>query len=160
MRLRTFYAIAILLPLIPMAAIAAYGGGERQLAAGLPPGTTAEWLYPRSPVSGLAAYGLVALWLLRELRRRTPGEFARLLWRAPVANAAINILLISPLVLVHGDARDLLAENGGRIVLRTLVRLLIGFAYVGLVGFVREQLRQGNALQSEDEGRPPARSST
>jgi hypothetical protein len=160
MRLRTFYTIAILVPLIPTAAIVACGGGESQLAARLPPGATAEWLYPRSSVRDLAAYGLIALWLLRELRRRTPEEFARVLWRAPVASAAASILLMSPLVLVHGDARDLLAEDGGRITLRLLVRLLIGFAYVGLVVFVREQLRRGDALQTDDEARPAARSST
>jgi hypothetical protein len=160
MRLRTFYTIAILLPLIPTVAIVAHGGGESQLGVGLPPGATAEWLYPRSPVRDLAAYGLVVLWLLRELRRRTPEEFARLLWRAPVAAAAASILLMSPLVLVHGDARDLLAEDGGWIVIRLLVRLLIGFAYVGLLVFVREQLRQGDALQADDGVRPAVRSDT
>ena len=46
MRLRTFYTIAILFPLVVLAAVAALSGGERGLPSRLPPGTTAEWLYP------------------------------------------------------------------------------------------------------------------
>ena len=83
MRLRTFYTIAILLPLVALAAVAALGGGERGLSAGLPPGATAVWLYPTSAVRGLVAYAIVAAWLLWELHRRTPAGFAPLLWLLP-----------------------------------------------------------------------------
>jgi hypothetical protein len=150
MRLRTFYTIAILLPLVVLAAVAALGGGERNISVGLPTGATAEWVYPASSVRGLVAYGIVAAWLLWELRRRTPAAFAPLLWLAPLANTGVNILVLAPFPLVHGAARELFADEGLRVALRLVARLLIGFAYVGLVVFTRHQLREGGALQTDD----------
>jgi hypothetical protein len=150
MRLRTFYTIAILLPLVVLAAVAALGGGERDLSAGLPPGATAEWLYPTSAVRGLVAYAIVATWLLWELRRRTPARFASLLWFLPLVTTGVNILVLAPITLVHGAVREFFADDGLRIALRLGVRLLIGFAYVGLVVFTRDQLREGGALPADD----------
>jgi hypothetical protein len=150
MRLPTFYRIAILLPLAVDAAVAALGQGEVELSAGLPPGATVEWLFPRSAVRELVANSVVALWLFRELRRRPPAEFASLIWRAPIANEVANVLLWAPLALVQGAAREVLADQGGRVALRMAVRLLVGFTYIGLVGFVREQLREGGALETEE----------
>jgi hypothetical protein len=150
MQIRTFYTIAILLPFAGLVPVVALGGDGHDLTSGLPPGATAEWLYPRSSIRGLAAYGLVALWLLLELRRRTTAEFARMLWRAPVVNAAANILLLAPFTLVEGAVREMLSDEGGRLALRLLVRLVVGFAYVGLVAFVREQFRQSSVLQADD----------
>ena len=119
-------------------------------SAGLPPGATAEWLYPTSSVRGFVAYGIVAVWLLWELRRRTPAAFPALLWLAPLVNAAVNVLVLAPFPLVHGAARELFADEGLRIALRLVVRLVTGFAYVGLVVFTRHQLRQGDALRTDD----------
>jgi hypothetical protein len=150
MRLRTFYTIAILFPLVALAAVAALGGGERDLSAGLPPGASARWLYPTSSVRGLVSYGIVATWLLWELRRRTPAEFAALLWLVPLVNTGVNILVLAPFPLVHGGARELLADEGLRVLLRLVVRLVLGFAYIGLVVFTREQLREGGALQADE----------
>jgi hypothetical protein len=150
MRLRTFFTIAILLPLGVLAAVAALGGGERDLSAGLPPGTTAVWLYPTSAVRGVVAYAIVAAWLLWELQRRTPAGFAQLLWLLPLIVTGVNILVLAPFTLVHGNAREFLADEGLRVALRLIVRLVIGFAYVGLVVFTRDQLREGGALQSDD----------
>jgi hypothetical protein len=70
MRLRTFYTIAILFPLVALAAVAALAGGERDLPTGLPPGATVEWLYPTSSVRDLVSYGIVAVWLARAARQR------------------------------------------------------------------------------------------
>ena len=150
MRLRTFHTIAILLPLVALAAVAALGRGERDLSAGLPPGATAVWLYPTSAVRGLVAYAIVAAWLLWELYRRTPAGFAPLLWLLPPIVTGVNVLVLAPLTLIHGDAREFLADEGLRAALRLVVRLVIGFAYVGLVVFTRGQLREGGALQTDD----------
>jgi len=150
MRLRTFYTIAILFPLVALAAVAALAGGERDLPTGLPPGATVEWLYPTSSVRDLVSYGIVAVWLLWELRRRTPAAFAPLLWLVPLVSTAASILVLAPFPLVYGAARELFADEGLRVVLRLVVRLLMGFAYVGLVIFTRAQLREGGALQTDD----------
>jgi hypothetical protein len=147
---RTVHTIGILVPLVPLAVVAVLGLGERDLATGLGPGGTAQWLYPPSAVRDLVAYGGVAIWLLRELRRRTPAEFAPLLWRAPLIYALANLLLPVPFVLVNGEARQLVAEQGGWMALRVLARLLIGFGYVALLVFIREQLRQDGALETGD----------
>jgi hypothetical protein len=52
MRLRTFYAAAILLPLVAQAIVVPLGVGDTELATPLPAGATAEWLYPRSGTRG------------------------------------------------------------------------------------------------------------
>jgi hypothetical protein len=150
MRLRTFYTIATLLPLVALAAVAVLRGGEGDPSAGLPRGATAEWLYPTSAVRDLVAYGIVAAWLLWELRRRTPAAFASLLWLVPLVSAAVSILVLAPFPLVHGTTRQLFAEEGLQAAMRLVVRLLIGFAYVGLLVFTRDQLQQGDALQADD----------
>lgn len=151
MRLRTFYVISLLLPLLGGGIVAALGPGDADLAAGLGPGGKAQWLYPESATRGILAYGIVALWLIRELRRRSPATFERLLWLAPLANVAANVLVLAPLVLIHGRAADLLSEQGGRVGLRLVVRLIIGFGYVALVVFVRERLRLSGALETDEQ---------
>ena len=150
MRLRTLYTMAILLPLVVLAAVAALGGGERGLPSQLPPGTTSEWLYPTASVRGLVAYAIVAAWLLWELHRRTSARFAPLLWFLPLVNTGVNILVLAPFILVNGAARELFADEGLQVALRLVVRLLIGFGYVGLVVFTRNQLREGGALGADD----------
>ena len=91
----------------------------------------------------------VALWLLRELRRRTPDEFRRTLWRAPVIVGIANVLLAAPFVLVHGSVRQVLAEQSGLIGPRFLVRILVACGYVALVEWIQAQLRQEKALKPE-----------
>lgn len=150
MRLRTFYTIAILFPFVALIAVAALGGGERELPSRLPPGTTAEWLYPTASARGLVAYAIVAAWLLWELNRRTAAGFAPLLWFLPIVNSGVNILVLAPFILVNGSARELIADEGAQVALRLVVRLVIGLAYVGLVVFTRGQLRDGGGLPSDD----------
>jgi hypothetical protein len=140
MRIRTFYHVAILLPLAGLAAAALLLGGERDLTAGLAPGGKASWIYPVSQIRGLLAYGMVALWLLWALHTRPLAAFESLLRLAPFAYAAAHVALLAPLVLIQGQAAEFLAEHGGRVALRLVVRVLIGFGYVALVGFARERL--------------------
>jgi hypothetical protein len=147
---RVIYTIGILFPLLAFAVVAGLGAGERDLATGLGPGGTAAWLYPRSAVRDLLVYGGVALWLLWELHRRAPAEFGRLLWRAPLVYAAGHLLLPMAFALVNGVSRGLLAEHGGWIVLRLLVRLLLGFGYVALLLFIRDQIQSGDEPQAGD----------
>jgi hypothetical protein len=149
--MRRIYTIGILLPLVALGVVAALGGGERELAAGLGPGGTAHWLYPRSSIRDLVTYGGMAVWLLWELRRRTPAEFMRLLWRAPLVYTVASFLLPLPFVLVNGVVRELFSEYGGRIALRLLVRLAIGFGYVALLGFIREKF-QDDMVETGVEG--------
>jgi hypothetical protein len=159
MRLRTFYDISVLLPLLGLGIVAVLTRGEADLAAGPVPGTTAEWLYPRSAIRGFVAYGIVALWLLRELRRRRPMGYKPLLWLAPLANAAANVLLFVPLALIHGGAGGWLSEHAGRVGLRLVVRLIVGFGYVGLVMFVRQRLQLSDVLETEEQAERSADSS-
>jgi hypothetical protein len=147
-RARSFYRIAILLPLVGLGLAAAIHPGDAELAAGLGPGGTAHWLYPESAVRGFIAYAFVALWLLWELGRRRPRTFEPRLWLAPLAYAAANVVLLAPFVLAQGRAHEFFSEQGGRVGLRLMVHLLIGFSYVGLVRFARDQLRSGGALEN------------
>jgi hypothetical protein len=151
MRLRRFHQLAVLFPLLGLGLVAALDRGDADLAVGLVEGGRAYWLYPRSATRGLLAYIIVALWLLLELRRRPAAEFASVLWRAPLFYVAALSLLLLPFALVYGHADELFSEQSGRVGLRLLVHLAIGFSYVALVGFVREQLRTGGALETDEQ---------
>ncbi len=152
MRLRTFYGIIVLGPLAGLVIAAALYDDAGDLAAGLGPGGTARWLYPTSAVRGLLAYGVIASWLMRALYRRPLSAFEPLLWRAPLANEVANIAVLAPLVLVHGQVSEFLSEQSGRVVLRAVIRLVIGFAYVGLVVFARKRLWPDSAPSFEGLG--------
>lgn len=140
MRARTFYTVAILLPAAALLAALALAAPPGRPEFPLPAGATERWVYPRFAVRELAAYGLVAAWLLWELRRRTLAAFALLLWWAPVALVAVNVFLLLPFVLVHGALREMFASDGAHIALRQIVRLAVGYTYLGLAEFVRRNL--------------------
>jgi hypothetical protein len=128
--------------LLPAIALAALGPFAAFPMSGGPagPGGTVVWLYPRFVIRELAAYGLVAAWLLWQLRTRPLTEFVRLLWWAPVALMVVSGILLMPFVLVQGQARELFAEEGGHILFRMFARLVIGYAYLGLAELVRTRL--------------------
>jgi hypothetical protein len=146
MREGAVYTIGILAPLVALALVAALGGDSCRRVSKVPGGGFVEWIYPRSAIREVVAYAGVALWLLRELRRRTPDEFRRTLWRAPVIIAIANFLLPTPFVLVHGIVQELFAEQAGRMGVRFLVRILVGYGCVALVEWIQGQLRQDDAL--------------
>ena len=148
MRLRTFYGLVTLWPLAGLGLAAALSNDASAVTVGLGPGGRAHWLYPRSAVRGLLAYGVVACWLLGALYRRPPGAFESLLWRAPLAYAAANVAVLAPWVLIHGQASQFLSEQGGQVLLRLLIHLLVGFGYVELVVFARKQLWPSGALEA------------
>jgi hypothetical protein len=150
MQLRTYHGIVILLPLFGLGVAAALHRADPDFSAGLGPGGTAHWLYPKSAVRGLLAYGMVALWLMRALRQRTPPAIEPLLWRAPLAYAAANVVVLAPLVLIQGRAVEFLSEQGGRVGLRLVIHLVIGLGYVGLMMFARERLRLSGALEDQE----------
>jgi hypothetical protein len=150
MRPRTFYSIAILLPALALAAVVPFTGPPMQVGPPLGPGATEVWLFPRSAVRELLSYCLVAAWLFWQLRSRSPEAFTRVLWFAPLAILAVNAVMLTPFVLVHGRARDLFADDSSRIVSRMVVRLVIGSIYVGLTEFVRTRLL-GIELANESE---------
>ena len=140
MRARTFYTVAILLPAAALVAALPLAASPERAEFPIPAGATEVWIYPRFAIRELVAYGLVAAWLLWELRRRTLPAFARLLWWAPVALVAVSFFLLLPFVLVHGALREMFAEQGGHIALRLIVRMAIGYAYLGLAEFARKNL--------------------
>ncbi len=140
MRLRTYYTVAILVPLAVFAAVAATGGDDGGSALALGPGAAVRWLYPRSAIRELIAYAAVAMWLLWLLHHRTPTEFQQAIWRAPVLLVLVHLLFPLSVILANGVLGRVFAEQGGRILLRLLVRLLVGFGYVGLLSWVRRQL--------------------
>jgi hypothetical protein len=139
------YAIGILVPLVLLALVAALGGESSRRVGELPNGAVVEWIYPRSTIREVVAYAGVALWVLWQLRRRTLEEFRRTLWRAPVTVAIANFLVLAPFVLVHGSVREVLAGQGGRIGLRFLVRILVGYGYVVLIESIQGQLQRDDA---------------
>jgi hypothetical protein len=139
------YTAAILVPLVGLTLVAAIGGAWSRHVSELPGGGVLEWIYPRSAIREVVAYAGVALWLLQELRRRTPDDFRRTLWRAPVIIAIANFLLPAPFVLVHGMVRELFAEQAGLMGLRFLVRIFVGYGYVALVEWIQRQLWRDDA---------------
>jgi len=148
MQPRTYYTCAILLPLAIFAAVALAGVGADSSTLGLGPGATVRWLYPRAGIRELVAYGAVALWLLWTLQRRPLEEFHQAIWRAPIVLAVIHFLFPLAVILANGVMRRVAAEQGGRILLRVLVRLLVGYGYVALIEWVRRQLEPPRAANT------------
>jgi hypothetical protein len=139
MRLRTWYTCAILFPLAVFAVVAAAGGHDGSSTLGLGPGATVRWLYPRAAIRELIAYAAVSTWLLWTLHHRTIAEFQEAIWRAPLLLVVIHLLFPLTVVLANGLVRQVAGEQGGRIVLRLLVRLFLGFGYVVLTEWVRRR---------------------
>ena len=52
------------------------------------------------------------------------------------------------------QVREFLSEQSGRVGLRLLIRLFIGFAYVGLVVFARMRLWPDTALAGQGQAGP------
>ena len=149
MRLRTYYTCAILAPLVILAVVAAAGGDGGSSTLGLGPGATVRSLYPRSAIRDLVAGTVVCSWLLWKLYRRPLAEFHQAVWRAPVFMLVLLTLLPVVVVLVNGLAGRIFSEHGPLIVLRLLVRLVMGFGYVGLIEWVRQQLQIRETLRAE-----------
>ena len=137
--------MGIVVPLVALALVAALGGESSRRVSELPNGGILEWIFPRSAIREVVVYAGVVLWLLREIRRRTPDDFRRTLWRAPVIVAIANVLLAAPFVLVHGSVRRVArgARPGG-LELRFLVRILVSCGYVALVEWIQGLIQLKN----------------
>jgi len=155
MQARTFYTIVILLPAVALAVAVPFAAPPPGIGPALPAGATEVWIYPRFALRELVAYGLLAAWLLWELRTRPLPAFTRLLQWAPVALVAVSFFLLLPFVLVHGAAREVVADDSGRLVVRFIVRLGLGYAYVALAEFVRTRLLQNEPTPDRPAGTPP-----
>jgi hypothetical protein len=149
MRLQRFYRLAQVLPLIGLALAAAVQAGAPADGAPLAHGGRATGMYPPFAVRGLFAYGIMMIWLNRELGRRSPMAFESLLWMAPVVYAGLTAVLLGALVLAHGEMADFVDQHRGWIGLRLATHLIIGYAYLGLVILARNQLRVSGHFAGE-----------
>jgi hypothetical protein len=150
MRLRTYYTCAIVFPLAVFAAVAAAGGDDGSSTLGLGPGATIRWLFPRAATRDLVLGTGICLWLLWKLHRRPMEEFQEAIWRAPGLMVVLDAVLPVVMVLGAGLVREMVVEQGGRIVLRLLVRAAVGYGYVGLVQWVRGQLQIRDTLRTDE----------
>jgi hypothetical protein len=154
MRLQSFYRLALVLPLIGLALAAAVKAGAPADSPALAHGGRATWMYPPFAVRGLLAYGVMMIWLNRELGRRSPKAFESLLWVAPVVYTGLSAVLLGALVLLHGEMADFVEEHRGWIGLRLATHLIIGYAYLGLVILARNQLRASGYFADEHQRSP------
>jgi hypothetical protein len=145
-RLQLFYRITLLLPLLGLALAAAVQISVTPPDQALPYGGKATWVYPPFPLRGLAAYGVVLIWLDRYLRRGPLQEFEALLWEAPIAYLAASAALLAILVLAHGQAAEFVGKHAGWIGLSSAVHLAIGYGYVGLIACARNTLLAGGSF--------------
>jgi hypothetical protein len=149
MRLRAYYTCAIVFPFAVIAAVAVAGGDAGSSTVGLGPGATVRWLLPRAATRDLVLGTGISLWLLWKLHRRPMEEFQEAIWQAPGLMVVLDALLPVVVVLGAGLVREIVAEQGGRIVLRLLVRGAVGYGYVGLVQWVRGQLHIPDTLRTD-----------
>jgi hypothetical protein len=142
-RLHVFYRVALLLPFFGLVLAAALKSGATPPDMPLADGGRSTWVYPPFLIRGLVVSGIVIVWLYRQLRRRSLPEFETLLWQAPIVYVAISTVLLSALVLAHGQAGEFVAQRTGWIELRLAVHLAFGYCYVGLIVWARNTLRAG-----------------
>ena len=152
MRLHVFYRVALLLPFLGFTLAGALQGGATAPDLALAHGGRSLGFYPPFLLRGLIAYGIVLVWLHRQLYRRSLREFDTLLWQAPIAYAAVSTALLGALVLAHGQAAEFVGEHTGWIGSHLAVHLAIGYGYVGLMVWPRNILR-ANEYFVEDAAR-------
>lgn len=140
-RLHVFYRVALLLPILGLALAGALQSGATAPELALAHGGRSLGFYPPFLMRGLIAYGIVLVWLYRQLRRRSPREFDNLLWQAPVAYTAVSTALLYILVLAHGQAAGFVSEHSGWIGSHLAVHLAVGYGYVALIVWPRNMLR-------------------
>lgn len=140
--LHVFYRIALLLPLLGLVLAAALKSGASTPDPALAYGGRSTSIYPPFLMRGLLAYGMVIVWVYRQLHRRPLREFETLLWQAPLTYIAVSAALLAALVLSHGLAAAFLDEHGGWMALRLAGDLTIGYGYVGLIVWARNLLQE------------------
>ena len=140
-RLQLFYRVALLLPLLGFTAAGALKSGATVPVAPLAHGGRDLGFYPPFLLRGLIAYAIVIVWLHRQLHRRSLREFDTLLWQAPLAYTAVSTTLLLALVLAHGQAAGFMVENTAWIGSHLAVHLAVGYGYVGLILWPRNDLR-------------------
>ncbi len=146
---RAFYRAAALGPFVGLGVAAALDRPSATLPAGW------DWVYPTSITRGLMVYALLAAWLWIEIGRRSIGAIRRLVWWVPPLYVAGGWLLMLGLSLLRGAAGELWAEQGGVILLRTAVHLVVGFGYVALVGVAYDAIRRGGGLLDAPDRHDP-----
>ena len=133
-RLHRFYRMALLLPFLGMAVAAVLMS------------------YPPFLMRGLAAYGIVLLWLHHQLQHRSLREFDLLLRQGPTVYASVSTALLGALVLTHEQAAQFMNEHAAWIELHLAAQLVIGYGYVGIIGWTRNILQaSGYFVESENE---------
>ena len=137
---RDFFRAALVGPLLGLVIAAVLHRPSDPLPAGW------EWVYPTSLARAVLVYGALAVWLWVQLDRRTPAEFARLVWWTPVLFVLFGWSLMLALALLRGKAAELWAEHSGQILLRAAVHLTVGYGYVLLIMVARRLLREGGRV--------------
>jgi hypothetical protein len=130
---RGFYRLGIVLPIVGFLAAAAlrgYFGFERPPSAAT--GAHTEWVYPASSTRGLVAYLGVAAWAWR-LVAGSSGEVARRFWQAPLLFVGLNWLLVGVFAVTQERGVVALPEQRTLLALRTVVHLVLGYAYVAVI---------------------------
>ena len=140
-RLHVFYRVALLLPLLGLALAGALKSAATSPDLALAHGGRPLGFYPTFLMRGFIAYGIVTVWLYRQLHRRSLREFDTLLWQAPLAYTAVSTTLLLALVLAHGQAAGFMVENTAWIGSHLAVHLAVGYGYVGLILWPRNLLR-------------------
>ena len=140
-RLHAFYRVALLLPFLGFALAGALTSCAAAPDVALSQGGRSLGFYPPFLMRGLITYGIVIVWLYRQLHRRSLREFDTLLWQAPIAYTAVSTALLCVLVLAQGQAAEFVREHTGWIGSHLAVHLAVGYGYVALIVWPRNILR-------------------
>jgi hypothetical protein len=138
MALRTFYRLALILPLFGLgvaARLSASGYGPRYYVVG-----TVAWEYPAAFVQTLLVYCLLAAWVWVQLGRRPASRLTPVVWRSPLLFVVLA-LMVDLAVAAASHARLEVAQLGGILLMTALVVGIAGFAYVVLLMVLRASLR-------------------
>jgi hypothetical protein len=138
--LRTFYRLALILPLV--------GLGLGALRSPYYVVGTVVWLSPAEFQRILVLYTTLAAWLWVQLGRGPATRWAALLWWAPLQLVALVLLATVVEVAARGAWLGL-AEVGGVLLIQALLLTLSGYAYVLFLMLVRETLQRVGVVPAE-----------
>ncbi|MGH7517066.1 MAG: hypothetical protein ACREOC_06305 [Gemmatimonadales bacterium] len=138
---RSFYRLAVVLPLIGFVAAAAirtYFGWEREASAF--PGSRTESVYPPSLLRDVVAYLGVVIWAWRPVIRAPLPQVARLLWQAPLLFLGLHGVLVGIFAVVQERGLASLAEERSLLVVRGVAYLVLSYIYVALIQWAAQRV--------------------
>jgi hypothetical protein len=116
---RGFLRLAVALPLVVLAVAAVLRGAAGEATASI--------------VRAMVAYAGVAVWGWRISSRLPPADALTRLWYGPLLYVTLSLAVLGVMAVTHEQGVATLSAQWRLLLLRSVVQLGVGYAYLGLI---------------------------